>query len=319
VRRNFWQLVRVKLRFKTTTEVFSQVSQIFPMIVLLPRYLAREVALGGMAQVGGAFVQVNMGLNWFIGNYASLQEFRVVVLRLSQLDAAVDAPRREGENIVQAAVPQPVLCVKDLVLRTPHGRVLTDPLNLRVSPGERWLIRGPSGVGKSTLMRAMAGIWPCGDGRIETPEKATTLFLSQKNYLPPGTLKAALCYPSGGEAFDDADCAKALSDCHLGDYVGSLHEVARWAHRLSPGEQQRVAAARALLHRPDYLFLDESTSAMDPATERSVYDTLIRQLPGTAMLSISHRPALDALHSHFFEMAPATPTRPANAQTVGAT
>jgi putative ATP-binding cassette transporter len=275
------------------------------MVAALPRYFAHAVTMGGMNQLSGAFASVNSSLSWFVFNYTSLQGFRVVVARLSGLDRAADPPPRTEPSITRTTTKDRALTVTGLALRTPAGRRLAERLSFSVGPGERWLLRGESGVGKSTLMRALAGIWPYGAGSIAVPEGATLLFLAQKNYMPPGTLKAALCYPSEESAFDEATCRQALIDCRLGGYMERLSEVARWGQRLSPGEQQRLAFARAMLHRPDYLFLDESTSALDTATERHLYEMLVERLPDTAILSISHRNTLDAIHSHKMDIVAA--------------
>ncbi|WP_020202996.1 ABC transporter ATP-binding protein/permease [Cupriavidus sp. WS] len=298
--RNAWQIVRFDVRFTPLNVVLLHISVFVPTFIVLPRYLSHAITLGDMSMMGSAFTTLVITLSWFIANYQSLQNFRVIVSRLDGLEratgAADDAPRRPA--IAHAATAGQRLGAAGLTLATPGGRILARDLSFELAPGERWLVRGPSGAGKSTLMRALAGIWPYGGGTVTMPGGARILFLSQKNYLPAGTLKAALCYPSAEDAFPNAVCRQVLVDCQLGQYCGQLEESAPWGHRLSPGEQQRLAIARALLQRPDYLLMDESTSALDPDTERHLYNLLVQRLPDTALFSISHHATLGAFHTH---------------------
>jgi putative ATP-binding cassette transporter len=177
--------------------------------------------------------------------------------------------------------------------------------SFRIAPKSRWLVRGPSGAGKSTLMRTLAGLWPFGEGTIEKPADAKLLFIPQRSYLPIGTLKAALSYPSDASAFSDEACREVLTVCRLPELAGRLDESAHWERSLSPGEQQRLAAARALLQQPDFLFLDEATSALDPENESIIYNALIERLPNAAIVSVAHRKTLEAFHDQtlFIERA----------------
>lgn len=297
---NFWQIVRFNLRFNPLTTAITYISMVVPTFVVLPRYMAHAVTLGSMMRLSGAFAAVNGSLSWFVQNYQALQSYRAIVARLDGLEQAIASRQSQGDagSIVCSVGAQRCLCAEHLTLRTPEGRLLAEGVSLAVHPAERWLIRGPSGVGKSTLIRALAGIWPYGCGRVTVPAGCSVLFLSQKNYVPAGTLKAALCYPDADDAFDDEACANALTACRLERYLGGLYEVSRWGHRLSPGEQQRLAFARVLLQRPDFLLLDESTSALDPEMESCLYRTVIERLPDTAIASIAHHRGLEAFHTH---------------------
>lgn len=293
IRQNFWQIVRFNIAFRPVTTTIQYVSVLFPMIAALPRYFAHAVSFGGMARLSSAFSTVNQSLSWFIQSYTRLQQYRVVVARLDALDRATDINVSDA-GIDHALEPRREISIDRLILHTPSGRCLSGELSFRVLPGECWQISGESGTGKSTLIRALAGIWPHGSGSIRMPEAARVLMLSQKNYVPTGTLKAALCYPSDESVFSDVRCRQILNDCRLGLYVDRLHDYDRWGHRMSPGEQQRLAVARALLHEPDFLFMDETTSALDTATETHLYHALLRALGQTAFVTISHRP-IDAL------------------------
>jgi putative ATP-binding cassette transporter len=184
----------------------------------------------------------------------------------------------------------------------PAGQPLLGPSDLTLNPGERVLVTGASGSGKSTLFRALAGIWPFGAGEIAHPADAHMLFLPQKPYLTIGTLREQLCYPSGPASFDDAKLRAALDDCRLQHLSHRLDESRHWAQLLSGGEQQRIAFARALLQRPDWIFMDEATSALDETTEAALYGLLLERLPASAIVSIGHRASLQALHGRRLEI-----------------
>jgi putative ATP-binding cassette transporter len=151
-------------------------------------------------------------------------------------------------------------------------------------------------------MRALAGLWPFGDGSIDAPVNARMMFIPQQSYMPIGTLKAALTYPSSAETYTDDECREALRNCRLEDYVDRLDESGHWARMMSPGEQQRLAAARVLLHKPDYLFLDEATSALDSDNEARVYRLFMERLPKAAIVSVAHRESLAAFHEETLDV-----------------
>jgi putative ATP-binding cassette transporter len=190
----------------------------------------------------------------------------------------------------------PAIEAQGIRLELPNGRVLLADTDLKLEPREPTLITGASGSGKSTLFRAFAGIWPFGRGKVCTPADARTLFLPQKPYLPIGTLRAVLAYPSPERTFDDDRLRGALRDCELPALAGRLEEVQNWAMVLSGGEQQRIAFARAILHAPDWLFLDEATSALDEPMEQRLYALLQDRLKATTIISVGHRPGIAAFH-----------------------
>jgi putative ATP-binding cassette transporter len=183
----------------------------------------------------------------------------------------------------------------------PDGRPLIANVNLSLGPGDSALLRGPSGVGKSTLFRAIAGIWPFGHGEIRVPSNDRVLFLPQKPYLPIGKLRDVVSYPTPADGLGDTVISEALEAVDLPELAGRLADGIsgdiNWALQLSPGEQQRVAFARALVHKPEWLFLDEATSAVDEATEARLYRLLRDRLPGTTLFSVGHRETLRAFHS----------------------
>ncbi len=198
-----------------------------------------------------------------------------------------EGPGADGEETVS---------LQGVAVATPDGKPLVRRADAVVRPGERVLIKGESGTGKSTLFRAMAGAWLWGSGRVRVPERAASMFLPQRPYLPLGTLRAALAYPAPAAAFDEAAMAAALERCGLGCLSERLDEEERWDRTLSLGEQQRLAFARALLHRPRWVFLDEATAALDEENQDAMMEMLRDELPGSAVVSIGHRPGLDRHH-----------------------
>src|SRR5207253_8458642 len=189
------------------------------------------------------------------------------------------------------------LIVKDVDLHLPDGKPLMANVNLSLLRGDSVLLGVPSGSGKSTLFRAIAGIWPFGRGEIRASPKARVLFLPQRPYLPVGTLRSVVSYPMAAAGVDDATLREALEAVGLADLARRLDEAGHWALQLSPGEQQRIAFARALVQKPDWLFLDEATSAVDDATEARLYGLVRERLAETTVFSIGHRATLHAFHT----------------------
>lgn len=293
---NWWSIMTATKRLTLFTVGYSQVASIFPIVVAAPAYFAGRIPLGGLIQTASAFGQVQESLSWFVENYARLTEWRATVERLTGFTRAVAAARTATGGPVAAPGSATGLALHDVTLSLPDGRVLLAGGAAAVSPGESVVITGASGSGKSTLFRAIAGIWPFGSGRIDLPATGRALFLPQRPYIPLGSLKRAVCYPEDAAGFTDAAVAAALEAAELPQLVDRLHEDEPWDRRLSGGEQQRLALARALLLRPDWLFLDEATASLDPAAEERLYARVQEMLPGTAVVSIAHRPAVAKFH-----------------------
>ncbi len=291
---NFWQIMQVQKRLKFFTTGYAQIAIIFPFVVAAPRYFSGQIQLGELMQINSAFGNVQETFSWFIDAYVTLAGWRATCDRLLSFRQAMsDNEARPAAIAVQAQGTD--LQVQDLGLDLADGRHLLDAASLQVGAGERVMLSGRSGSGKSTLLRAMGGLWPRGHGTIRLPSERA-LFLPQKPYLPIGSLREALSYPQAGDTYPPERYAQVLQTCRLGHLVARLDESNHWQRLLSPGEQQRLAFARALLYAPLWIYLDEATSAMDEEDEATLYQALIDQLPGVSVLSVGHRSSLRRFH-----------------------
>jgi putative ATP-binding cassette transporter len=286
---NWWQLMTATKRLTFYTAGYTQVAIVFPFVVAAPAFFAGRIPLGGLTQTAQAFGEVQGALSWIVDNYARLTEWRATVARLSGFRDAIAAARAAEPGPVLAPSPDDAWHARGLTLTVPDGRVLLRDGALDLAAGERVLVTGASGSGKSTLFRALAGIWPFGLGRVAVPAGGEAMFLPQRPYLPLGPLRRVLAYPSAAERFSEAECAEALRAVGLEHLAARLDAEESWGQRLSGGEQQRLALARVLLHRPGWLFLDEATASLDEAQHRSFHALLAERLPGTAVLAIAHR------------------------------
>ncbi|KRP74237.1 ABC transporter ATP-binding protein/permease [Pseudomonas paralactis] len=291
---NFWDIMKVSKRLTFFTAGYSQIAIIFPFIVAAPRYFTGKIELGELMQINSAFGNVQENFSWFINAYSELATWRATSDRLLSFQQAMSdneqrAPaidvRPEGERLV----------IKDLGMDLADGRHLLTDADMTVEPGQRVMLSGRSGSGKSTLLRAMGHLWPAGHGSIRLPA-TRYLFLPQKPYLPIGTLKAVLSYPQDDSGYAAERYAQVLETCRLPHLVARLDEANHWQRMLSPGEQQRLAFARALLFAPRWLYMDEATSAMDEEDEATLYQALIDELPGLSIVSVGHRSSLKRFH-----------------------
>jgi putative ATP-binding cassette transporter len=281
------------------TATYSQASVIFPYVLVAPAYFAEKVMLGGMMQTASAFSSVQDSLSFFITSYRTLAEWQSVVARLSGFEESIKnaAALTTKENIIHVGSDdKATIDLEKLLVSLPNGTPLVTADGFSIRSGERTLLTGPSGSGKSTLFRAIAGIWPFGTGSIAIPSQATLMMLPQRPYFPVGTLRAAIAYPAEPSAFSPEQVGETLNAVGLPKLALRLDEDAHWNRTLSLGEQQRLGIARALLHKPQYLFLDEATASLDEPSEAALYQLLQERLPATTTVSIGHRSTLEAFH-----------------------
>ncbi|MCF5543729.1 UNVERIFIED_ORG: putative ATP-binding cassette transporter [Pseudomonas fluorescens] len=291
---NYWDIMKVSKRLTFFTAGYEQIAVVFAFIVAAPRYFAGKIELGELMQINSAFGNVQGNFSWFITAYSDLASWRASSDRLLSFHEAMSRNEQRAPAIdVRPHGEQ--LVVKDLGMDLADGRHLLTDADMTVEPGQRVMLSGRSGSGKSTLLRAMGNLWPAGHGSIRLPA-ARYLFLPQKPYLPIGSLKAVLSYPQDDSTYPAERYAQVLETCRLPHLVSRLDEANHWQRMLSPGEQQRLAFARALLFAPQWLYMDEATSAMDEEDEANLYQALIDELPGLSIVSVGHRSSLKRFH-----------------------
>jgi vitamin B12/bleomycin/antimicrobial peptide transport system ATP-binding/permease protein len=297
---NWYGIMSRTKRLTAFTASYSQAAVIFPYILVAPAYFAKKIPLGGLQQTASAFGSVQTALSIFVTIYRTLADWRAIIARLDGFEAAIASAttlEKSSESIgVVASEGGKAIDLRRLMLRLPNGTPLVSAEALSLRSGERTLLTGPSGSGKSTLFRAIAGIWPFGSGVIDIPADASVMMLPQRPYLPIGSLQGAIVYPGETETFDAGRIKEALNLVGLPKLAERLEEEAHWGRMLSLGEQQRLGLARALLHAPSYLFLDEATASLDEPSEAALYDLLASKLPQTTIVSIGHRSTLEAFH-----------------------
>ena len=294
---NFWQIITKQKQLIWINSGYSQIAIIFPFVVAMPRFLARQITLGGLMQISSAFGRVQESLSYFVDMYSSIAEWQAVVNRLTGFAKhmyAVEAQEPQ-KDLRRRVGTDNALNAQEMEIDLPDGRVLLEHMNFELKPGPAVLIKGASGSGKSTLLRALAGIWPYVKGELAMPEADRVMFIPQRPYLPLGTLKEALLYP-GTQTRTDVELQELMTKCAIGYLFEKLYTEADWSHVLSVGEQQRLAFVRALIYQPVWLFLDEASSALDEATEAAVYLLIKEQCRGTTMVSVGHRSTLDKYH-----------------------
>lgn len=293
---NWWRIMERTKLLNALTSGYAQVAGIFPIVVAAPRYFAGKIALGGLMRIVGAFAEVQGAMSWFVDSYNSLATWQSQVARLTLFLRAIQGAHAfSGTGVALRQGQSKDWQTHALTLRLPDGSALLDGAGLTFPKGQATLITGRSGTGKSTLFRALAGIWPFGSGAVERPP-GSYLFLPQRPYIPLGTLRHALTYPVSLDAYPDEAVRAALADVGLGALAPALDTEENWAQRLSGGEQQRLAVARALLLKPDWLFLDEATASLDPEAEGELYRLLRERLHGTTLVSIAHRESVARFH-----------------------
>jgi putative ATP-binding cassette transporter len=277
------------------------IASVIPVILCAPKYLAGEMSLGTVMQAAAAFIQVQYAFNWIVDNYPRLAEWTASARRASNLLIAIEGLDRLEETQVGAIhrgeEEGAAIRLRGVSVALSDGTVVVDDADVTVQFGEKVLVSGESGTGKSTLVRAIAGLWPWGEGEIVLKPGAKLFLMPQKPYIPLGTLRRAATYPQAPEEIDDKTLRDTLELVGLGHLIEKLDdENEAWDRILSGGEQQRLAFARLFLHKPDIVVMDEATSALDNDSQTALMTSLAEQLPKTALISVGHRQELEQFH-----------------------
>jgi vitamin B12/bleomycin/antimicrobial peptide transport system ATP-binding/permease protein len=303
---NWWQLVRAQRNVSLLTGGIGQANALVPVLIAAPAYFAHQLTIGSIVEARIAYGQISGALTWFVFAYQEIARWRANIERLASLSESLDATERQLEppGICVAPGTDRHLRLDGVRITEPDGRLLLDGASAIVDAGDRIAITGPSGTGKTLLMRAIAGIWPFGAGTIELPDGPSMLFVPQWPYIPIGTLRAAVSYPDSEGTFPDDQIVEVIRLLGLGRFESRLDDMEAWEQILSPHEQQALAIARVLLQRPDWLFLDKATSALDEVSEQRTYELLKERLPGATIVTIAHRTSVVAYHSRQWTLTP---------------
>lgn len=299
------QLSGALSRLTWITSGYGWIAIVVPIVVAAPGYFNGGMTMGGLMMVVGAFNQVQASLRWFVDQFPSIADWCATLRRVSAFKAAVDkvdAIDAAADTITLTRHPRGMLAFDGVSVLFSDGRVVIAEATVEIEPGERVLILGESGAGKSTLFRAIAGIWPWGGGAIRHPDPQSMMFMPQRPYLPLGSMRAAITYPDPPDAFATAEIEAVINRVGLADLLPTLDDTARLDKNLSLGQQQLIAFARLLLHRPAWVFLDEATSALDELSQRRAMSIFDRELENATVLSIGHRPGLERFHTRFLHL-----------------
>ncbi|WP_297929834.1 ABC transporter ATP-binding protein/permease [uncultured Aggregatibacter sp.] len=296
---NMWDIVFRALKFSGFNLVVSQISVVFPLLIQVGRYFEKQIKLGDLMQTLQVFGKLHSNLSFFRNTYDSFAEYKATLDRLTGFHYSVEAAQKQSKTDITDH-PTDVI-FQHLSVKSPMGKILIKDLNLILTQGNSLLIQGQSGVGKTTLLRTIAGLWSYAEGKIFCPQH-NTLFLSQRPYLPQGNLLTALYYPDTTENVDLVKITRVLEQVQLAHLQDRLEQEQDWSRILSLGEQQRLAFARLLLHKPKVAFLDEASASLDEGMEHAMYRLIREELPNTTIISVGHRSTLVPLHQQQLEL-----------------
>jgi vitamin B12/bleomycin/antimicrobial peptide transport system ATP-binding/permease protein len=302
VLRRWRQICFQTMRTTIVSQTSGYIAPVLPIILCAPKFLDGSMSLGQVMQAASAFTIVQAAFNWLVDNYPRLADWTASARRVASLMVSLDALERaeEGEGVSRIERSEgtgAALRLSDLSVTLDTGKAVVKDAEVDIMPGERVLVAGESGTGKSTLVRAISGLWPWGEGSVQVAGGAKMILMPQRAYVPVGTLRRAATYPEPADSKDRGEIADTLKRVGLGHLVDRLEEEAPWDQTLSGGEKQRLAFARILLHRPDIVVLDEATSALDPESQDKLMELLTTELDATTIVSVGHRPELEAFHS----------------------
>jgi putative ATP-binding cassette transporter len=299
---NWRNIAFQNMKTTSVSQTSGYIAPVLPIILCAPKFLDGSMSLGEVMQAASAFTIVQGAFNWLVDNYPKLADWTASARRVASLTVALDAleEAEQGDGIGRIAISDQgegaALHLQDLTVRLNDGTAVLDDADITIMPGERVLVAGESGTGKSTLVRAIAGLWPWGGGLIEVKKGAKIFLLPQRPYVPIGTLRRAATYPDAPESLSSEDVASAFKRVGLEHLIDRMDDEGPWDQTLSGGEKQRLAFARILLHNPDIVVLDEATAALDPKSQDKLMELLLDR-PDMTLLSVAHRPELEAFHT----------------------
>ena len=294
------RLVRSVTRLSLVTSSYGWFALVVPLLVAAPGYFMGELSMGGLMMVVGAFNQVQQALRWFVDNFRGIADWQATLLRVASFRQAlldVEARHAKADGIAIARHAGKSLVLDNLDVRTTRGTVALHETHVEIEPGEHVLILDRAELGESVMFRALAGLWPWGSGHVHWPEKASVMFLSQRPYLPMGSLRAALAYPLRPRRFGDKAMQAALERTGLGHLTGLFGERQHWYRELSVREQQCLAFSRMLLHEPDWVFIGEAVDLLDEDHRRRVLSIFDQELKGIGVVSLRRKPAPHCVYS----------------------
>ncbi|KQZ59457.1 ABC transporter ATP-binding protein [Rhizobium sp. Root149] len=303
VRKQWRLLARQYMRTTLVSHGSLLIAPVVPVLLCAPKFLDGSMTLGQVMQAASAFTIVQSAFGWLVDNYPRLADWNACARRVASLMVSLDSLEKAENSDDLGRIKRgdaegsAMLTLDELSVSLDNGTAVVKETEVHIEPGERVLVAGESGSGKSTLVRAIAGLWPWGGGSVGFRPGAELFMLPQKPYIPAGTLRRAVAYPRAAESWSEEEMATALEKVGLGRLSERLEEEAPWDHTLSGGEKQRLAFARLLLHDPDIIVLDEATSALDEKSQDSIMEMMISELPDVTVLSVGHRPELEAFHS----------------------
>jgi vitamin B12/bleomycin/antimicrobial peptide transport system ATP-binding/permease protein len=302
------ELVTQWMRTTIVSQTSSAFVPVLPILLCAPKYVAGSMTLGEVMQASSAFVTVQVAFNWLVDNYPRLADWTASARRLGSLLVSLDrleeADREEGTGrITRGETDGMALRLRNLSVTLDDGSAVVNEADVDIAHGEKVLVVGESGTGKSTLVRAISGLWPWGEGEILIQSNARLFLMPQQPYVPLGTLRRAATYPQAPEEIDESVVRQTLEEVGLGEFVARLDEEARWEDILSGGEKQRLAFARALMQRPAIVVMDEATAALDPSSQEQLMRLLLEKLPDATVVSVGHRPELEQFHSRKLVLA----------------